>query len=322
MKTVIIDNSLCTLPIAEGTSPELICRYIHALAETGVKYVELDFRTVMKMQELPDCVEYIFRLGDPMFAQLTQAFDFRYVVVTMHDIKDEIDVGNTPVILEIPRFEGFNRKLQALAQKFVSGPISMIRVRSSFDFMNIEQAKELVWRSKSAFTVPIDVCPMDAKRTALDTALKVSNAGVDSMTLCMGKSKSYASLEDFLFTMTMVFNSMPKEYSIPALCKAEAYHRIIFGLKSADRITEIMEHVDYDISHLTNTDTGNRVKMHVSLKDRMMLRRSYVSALQRFAEEEDIPEDIAQEIFDAIDHFDMSLYDQIFVQDEKNKILN
>ena len=30
-----------------------------------------------------------------MFAQLTQAFDFRYVVVTMHDIKDEIDVGNT-----------------------------------------------------------------------------------------------------------------------------------------------------------------------------------------------------------------------------------
>ena len=99
MKTVIIDNSLCTLPIAEGTSPELICRYIHALAETGVKYVELDFRTVMKMQELPDCVEYIFRLGDPMFAQLTQAFDFRYVVVTMHDIKDEIDVGNTPVIL-------------------------------------------------------------------------------------------------------------------------------------------------------------------------------------------------------------------------------
>ena len=243
MKTVIIDNSLCTLPIAEGTSPELICRYIHALAETGVKYVELDFRTVMKMQELPDCVEYIFRLGDPMFAQLTQAFDFRYVVVTMHDIKDEIDVGNTPVILEIPRFEGFNRKLQALAQKFVSGPISMIRVRSSFDFMNIEQAKELVWRSKSACTVPIDVCPMDAKRTALDTALKVSNAGVDSMTLCMGKSKSYASLEDFLFTMTMVFNSMPKEYSIPALCKAEAYHRIIFGLKSADRITEQIEHI-------------------------------------------------------------------------------
>lgn len=322
MKTVIIDNSLCTLPIDEGVPPEFISRYIHALAETGVKYVEVDFRTVMKMHELPDCVEYIFRLGDPMFAQLTQAFDFRYVVVTMQDIKEEIDVGDTPVILEIPRLEGFNRKLQILAQKFISGPISMIRVRSSFDFMTIDQAREMIWRAKSSFTVPIDICPMDSKKTALDTALKVSNASVDSMTLCMGKSKSYASLEDFLFTMTMVFNIMPKEYSIPALCKAEAYHRLVFGLRSADRITEIMESVDYDIAHLTNADTGDRVKMHVSLKDRMLLRRSYVTALQRFAEEEDIPEDIAQDIFDAIDHFDMSLFDQSLVRDEKNKILN
>lgn len=322
MKTVIIDNSLCTLPIDEGASPELISRYIHALAETGVKYVEVDFRTVMKMQELPDCVEYIFRLGDPMFAQLTQAFDFRYVVVTMQDLRDELNVGNTPVILEIPKLEGFNRRIQALAQKFISGPISMIRVRNSFSFMTIEQARELVWKAKNAFTVPIDICPMDAKKTALDTALKVSNASVDSMTLCMGKSKSYASLEDFLFTLTLVFGSIPKEFSVPALCKAEAYHRLVFGLRSADRITEIMENVDYDISHLTNTDTGDRVKMHVSLKDRMMLCRSYVTALQRFTEEEDIPEDIAQEIFDAIDHFDMSLFDRLFVQDEKNKILN
>ncbi len=322
MKTVIIDNSLCTLPIAEGTSPNLICRYIQALAETGVKYVEVDFRTIMKMHELPDCVEYIFRLGDPMFAELTHAFDFRYVVVTMQDIKDAINIGSTPVILEIPRLQGFSRKLQGLAQNFISGPISMVRVRSNFDFMTIEQARELVWRAKTNFTVPVDICPMDGKKTALDTALKVSNAGIDSMTLCMGKSRSYASLEDFLFALTMIFNSMPKEYSIPALCKAEAYHRLVFGLKSADRITEIMENIDYGINHLTNADTGDRVKMHVSLKDRMLLRRSYVTALQRFAEEEDIPEDIAQEIYAAIDHFDMSLFDQISIQDEKNKILN
>ena len=42
MKTVIIDNSLCTLPIEENMNPELISRYIRALADTGVKYVELD----------------------------------------------------------------------------------------------------------------------------------------------------------------------------------------------------------------------------------------------------------------------------------------
>lgn len=93
MKTVIIDNSLCTLPIDEHASPEMISRYIRALAEAGVKYVELDFRTIMKMHELPECVGYIFRLGDPMFAELTQAFDFNYVLVTINDLKDPLHIG-------------------------------------------------------------------------------------------------------------------------------------------------------------------------------------------------------------------------------------
>ena len=77
MKTVIIDNSLCTLPIAEGTSPELICRYIHALAETGVKYVELDFRTVMKMQELPDAEIRLRAYFDDKGAQQLRLYDHR-----------------------------------------------------------------------------------------------------------------------------------------------------------------------------------------------------------------------------------------------------
>lgn len=322
MKTVIIDNSLCTLPIEENMDPELISRYIRALADTGVKYVELDFRTVMKMPELPDCVDYIFRLGDPMFAELTQAFDFKYVVVTISDLKNPLNVGNTPVIMEFPALRGVSRQLLRLAQGQISGPISLVRLRGNFDYMTSEEAKAYVWRAKNTVTVPIDICPMNGKKTALDTALKFSNAAVDSLTMCMGRSKNYASLEDFLFTLTLIFNSAPEELSIPALCKAEAYHKIVFGGKTEDCISEIMRLVDYDISHLINTDSGSRVKMHISLKDKMMLKHSYITALQKFVEEEDIPEDIAAEIFDAIDHYDISLYDQFFIQDEKNKILN
>ena len=322
MKTVIIDNSLCTLPIDEQALPEFISRYIRALAEAGVKYVELDFRTIMKMHELPDCVGYIFRLGDPMFAELTQAFDFSYVVVTINDLKDPLHIGNTPVIMEFPALHSLSRQLIRLAQEQVSSQIAMARLRGSFGYMTPESAREFVWRAKSAVTVPVDICPMNGKKTALDTALKVSNAGVDSMTLCMGRSKNYASLEDFVFSLMTVFESQPKELDLSGLCKAAAYHKLVFGRYSGDCISETMKQLDYDIAHLTNIDTGNRVKMHVSLKDKMMLRHNYVTALRRFAEEEDIPEDIAQDIFDAIDHYDMSLFDQYLVQDEKNKILN
>ena len=72
MKTVIADNSLCANAIFDNAKREDIYNYIEMLAAAGVKYVELDFRTVMKMRELPRGVGYIFRLVDPMFMRLTE----------------------------------------------------------------------------------------------------------------------------------------------------------------------------------------------------------------------------------------------------------
>ena len=310
------------MPIAEGTSPELICRYIHALAETGVKYVELDFRTVMKMQELPDEVGYIFRLGDPMFAELTQAFDFNYVLVTIQDLKENINVGRTPVIIEFPAIHGLSRQLIKLAQGQISAPISMTRVRGSYPLMSEGEVGEMVWRAKNAVTVPVDICPMNGKKTALDMAIKASRAGVDSLTMCMGRSKNYAALEDYVFTLMSVHDILPKEISLSAMCRAEMLHHLVFRSRAEDCITDMMRIIDHDIANLTNVDTGNRVKLHVSLKDKMMLRHTYVTALQKFAEEEDIPEDLMADMTDAINHFDFHQFDQEIMYDEKPKLLN
>ncbi|MGN1339309.1 MAG: hypothetical protein ACI4WS_03365 [Oscillospiraceae bacterium] len=322
MKTVITDNSLCTLPIDEHAKPEHIYKYIQALAETGVKYVEIDFRTVMKMHELPDGVGYIFRLGDPMFRELTSVFDFSYVLVTIHDMKEQLNVGDTRVIMEFPALRGVSRQLLRLAQGQISGPISMIRLRGSYPLMSEEEVGKMVWQAKNAVTVPIDLCPMNGKKAALDLAIKSSKVGVDSLTMCMGRAKNYASVEDFLFSLMTVHDVLPKEFSISAMCKAEVYHRMVFGERSTDCITDIMKLIDYDIQNLQNADTGERVKLKVTLKDRMLLKQTYITALRRFAQEEDIPEDIAQDIFDAIEHFDTGCFNPSLINSPKNKILN
>ena len=322
MKTVLTDNSRCTLPIDEHARPQHIYRYIQALAETGVKYVELDFRTVMKMQELPDEVGYIFRLGDPMFAELTQAFDFNYVLVTIQDLKENINVGRTPVIIEFPAIHGLSRQLIKLAQGQISAPISMTRVRGSYPLMSEGEVGEMVWRAKNAVTVPVDICPMNGKKTALDMAIKASRAGVDSLTMCMGRSKNYAALEDYVFTLMSVHDILPKEISLSAMCRAEMLHHLVFRSRAEDCITDMMRIIDHDIANLTNVDTGDRVKLHVSLKDKMMLRHTYVTALQKFAEEEDIPEDLMADMTDAINHFDFHQFDQEIMYDDKPKLLN
>ena len=323
MKTVITDNSLCTLPIYDGAKPEHIYKYIEALGETGVKYVEIDFRTVMKMNELPENVKYIFRLGDPMFSELTEVFDFSYVLLTVHDFKQKIKVRTTPVIMEFPAVNQLSRQLVSVAQSQLESPISMVRLRGSYSLMTNDDARKYVMACKSAVPVPIDICPMNKYKTALDCALKFSAARADSLTMCMGLPKNYASIEEFLFTMMSVHEPIPDEFSISAMCKAAVYHQIVFGPHSCDSISHIMGMLDKDIMHLRNADTGKRVPMRVSFKDKMMLQKNYVSALEKFIDSEEIPDDFAYDITEAIKRYDASLFNtEVMYSTEPKKPLN
>ncbi len=308
MKTIITDNSLCTLPICENAHPTHIYKYIEALGEMGVRYVEVDFRTIMKMTELPDGVEYILRLGDPMFAELTEVFDFSYVLLTVQDFKEKLKLRNIPVIMEFPAVKKLSPQLLQLAQLQLDTPITMARLRGSFPMMTAEEAYRYIRSAKNAVAVPIDVCPMNKVRTALDTAIKFSRANVDSLTMCMGISQNYASIEEFLFTLMSVHETLLKEYNMAALCKAAVFHQLVFGKHSSDSISYIMKLLDKDIATLRNADTGKRVPMKVALKDSFALKKNFVTALQHFIESEDIPDDFAYDITDAINRFDASLY--------------
>lgn len=307
MKTVIIDNSLCALPFSDKIQPEIIYRYLEALGSAGVKYAEIDFRTVMKMHELPDGIGYIFRLTNPMFAELTSVFDFDYVSVTLNDLKKSVKLY-APVIMEFPGMTKVPNELLGLAQRQLSSRISMVRLRGSYGMMSFQEAAELVMRAKSAVAVPVDFCPMNARRTAMDTALKCTLANADSVTMGMGLPKNFASFEEYLLEMMSFDSRIPQEFDLQAVCRAAVYHKLIFG-ERRDGITQVMELLDRDIESRVNVDTGERVRARVRHGDFALVRSNYVSALERMAEQQEIPEDFAMEIFDAIKKYDASLYE-------------
>lgn len=322
MKTVITDNSLCTLPISEAAKPVHIYKYIEALGEMGVRYVELDFRTIMKMQQLPDNVKYIFRLGNPMFAELAQVFDFSYVLLTIHDLKEKFKGCGAPVIMEFPALNTLQPQLVRAAQGQIGSEISMVRLRGSFTYMTPADARRYIIAARNAVTVPIDVCPMNKAKTALDTALKFSAANVDSLTMCMGLSNNYASIEEYLFTLMAVHETLLKEFDMGALCKAAVFHHLVFGQHSTDSIAYIMSLLDRDIMQLRNADTGQRVPMRLVMKDSVALKKDFVSALDNFIENEEIPEDYAEDITMALRKFDASLYNAEQLGNISQKLLN
>lgn len=320
MKTVITDNSLCVFPLKDNARPEHIYKYIQALSEAGVKYVELDYRTIMKMTVLPDEVGYIFRLADPMFSDLAQVFDFNYTLVTLNDLKKPVK-AYSPVIVEFPAHTKISEQLLSLARTQINGTIAMVRMRGSYSLTSSESANRMVHSLKNAVTVPVDICPMNAAKTALDCALKFSAAAVDSLTMCMGMSEKYASIEEFVFTLMSVFEVIPKEFNMAAICKAAAYHKLIFS-DSCDSIGRIMRLIDSDISSLTNADTGSRVPMRISLKDSQLLHRTFTSALEKMANNENIPDDVFADIYAAVKHYDMEFYNSELLYNPANGLLN
>lgn len=321
MKTVLTDNSLCVYTLFDDVPPEYIYKYIQSLAKAGVRYVELDFRTLMKLRELPEGIGYIFRLVDPMFMKLTEVFDFDYILVTFADIHRKIKTS-VPIMLELPVIENYSRKILHYAEQTIDGRITAVRIRGSYPLMTSEEVRARVGKLKNEFPVPLDFCPMNDYRTALDSALKFTAANADSVTVTMGVTERYCSLEEYFFTLMSVYETLPDNLKVSPLCSATVFHRYLFRNRNGDGITRYMDILDHDIHFLQNADTGERVRMRMSLKDTEYLQRTFVSALERMARDEEIPDDIFDDINDAIRHYDTGFYSSELLGRRRKGLLN
>ncbi|MBD5128996.1 MAG: hypothetical protein HDT43_03600 [Ruminococcaceae bacterium] len=321
MKTVLTDNSLCAYTLFDDAPSEYIYKYIRALAGAGVRYVEIDFRTLMKLRELPKGIGYIFRLVDPMFLRLAELFDFDYILVTFADVRRKIKT-DIPIMLELPVIDGYSRRVLQYAEHSMDGRVTAVRIRGSHPLMTQEEARKYVLGLKNEFPVPLDFCPMNDNKTALDSAMKFTAAGADSVTLTMGLTERYCSLEEYFFTLMSVYESLPPELRLNPLCSATVYHRYLFRNRNGDGIMHYMDILDHDIHFLQNADTGERVRIKMGLKDTEYLHRTFVSAMERMARGEDIPDDIFEDISDAIRHYDTDFYNSELLNRKRKGLLN
>jgi len=308
----------------DNAPAEYISKYIQSLANAGVRYVELDFRTLMKLQKLPEGIGYIFRLIDPMFLGLTELYNFDYILLTMSDVRRLVKTS-VPVMLEVPAAaeDGCcSRKVLQYAAKLVDGQITAVRIRGAHPLMEIGEAFETVRGLKNEFPVPIDICPTNDRKTALDSAVKFTGAGIDSLTVTMGITEKYCSLEDYFFTLMSTFDALPRELSLSPLCAATVYHRCLFRNRRGDGLMHYMNILDHDINYLRNVDTNKPVKLRMSIKDTEYLHRTFVTALEKMAREEEIPDDLFSDLSSAIREYDGSFYNAELFDRKRRGLLN
>ena len=321
MRTVLTDNSLCAYPLRDDANPDLIYNYIRSLKDSGVRYVELDFRTLMKLRRLPEGVGYIFRMVDPMFLPLAELYDFKYMVITHKDLSKKIKT-DIPIMFESPYIKGRLDVIPDLVKSCVDGELGAFRVRWAFEYQTPEEFYDIYKDLANGYRpFPIDVCPLNKYRTALDTAMKFTAAGADSLTMTAGLPSKYCSLEEYIFSLMSVFDSLPSDYDIHSLGRVSVYRSRIFQT-GEQALPKLLDTLDYDIRCLKNTDTGDRVAMRMSLKDTEYLNHAFVSALEKMADAEDIPDDLFCDIKQAIRHFDRGMFNEELLHRKRTGLLN
>lgn len=322
MKTVLCDNSLCAFPLRDDATPELIREYIDLLVKSGIKYIELDFRALMKARELPRGARYIFRMMDPMFLKLADFYDIDYVLLTYSDLKNEIKT-DYPVMLELPLADKrTGASLKSYAESRIKGELAAVKISSSFEYAEPEEIRDIFNSLRTGFAPLImNICPLNKYRTALDAALKFTYAGADLLTLTLGGTSKCCSLEDYVMTFMSVFGQLPRELDIHAMGRASIIASRLFR-SGESQLPDILDLLDCDIRLLKNADTGEKVDMRVGIKDSEFLNREYKTALQKMAEFERIPEDLFEYMNRAVKHFDKGFFNEELMYRKRRGPLN
>lgn len=262
MRTVIIDNSLCALPISDDAGADDIYFYIEALARMGIRYVELDFRALMKLRHLPEGIGYIFRPVAPMFLKFTELFQFDYIALSITELSKYSELG-VPVLFTLPLPGDFMTKspkeIIKCAEEAVKGKVTSVRMRGDFPLLSVADAVGYLDFLKKRVAIPVDICPTNGRRTALNTAIQFFNGGADSITVTMGSPDRYCALEELVMTFLMMFGSSPDDLSMPWLSRAAAYHTRVFNSGLVNDIPELVRLFENDFDFLQNIDTGEQV---------------------------------------------------------------
>lgn len=306
MRTVLVDNSLCVCALSDDARAEDICGYLKALAAAGIKYAELDFRALMKLRELPEGIGYIFRAVDPMFMQLTEIYKFNYVVMTFSDLKKNMKT-KLPIMLEVPFVENTHRGVLRYAQSQTDGMITAVRFCDDFGLKSFNEMKSFVEGIKNTVPLPVDFCPRNNRKTALDCALKATFAGADSVTLAVPRTNRFASLEEYVVALLSVYDVIPNGFDIYEFFGALYYYKRIFRSPGDADILRLFEMLDWDIRMLQNADTGEKVKFNIALKKASLLKKKFTSALERMMANERFDGDESGVIMDAVKYYDASV---------------
>ncbi len=304
MRKVLTDISLCEGDLIPGAEAKDIYSYIRALGGAGIRYVEINRRTLCKLGKLPRGIGYIFRVTEPEDLKLMKGHNFSYALIRYADLFKNIR-PDIPVMLEMPFVERAYRQMTGYAQSRLGGRITAVRFRDDFGYKTMGEMKRFVAKIKSTMPLPVDFCPKDTEKTALDCAVKFTLSGADCISFTVPRTGRFASLKEYVLLLMMSYGIILDRFDMSEFSRAVVDSELVFNEEESCCKRQNVPYQSRIAS--INAETGKKVFIDPFFNDSFAGKTHFSSALEKMLEKANIDEETSAILVDAVKYYDIDI---------------
>lgn len=304
MKTVLTDISLCAGELFPDAKARDIYRYIKSLASAGIKHAEIDRNILRKLTKLPKGIGYIYRITSREDVDIANNFKFNYALIRYSDLSKNLR-PDIPVMLEMPFVERAYRQMLWFAQSRLGGRITAVRFCDDFGYKTLGEMRRFVAKIRNDIPIPVEFCPINSHKTALDCALKLTFSGADCISFTVPRTNRFAELREYIMTLMGVYRISLDRFDPCGLIGASIYSDIIFR---EEELYPREIRVPYrTITASINADTGEPVPLIPGFMPSEQRNVEYKSALEKMMSKTELDKETSAALVEAVKYYDADI---------------
>lgn len=337
----INDNSLCNIDFSDKVTRKAVQEYILALFESGVDTVELDYKSAHFLDGVNTSNRFIYRveqMSELMYLLIAKRKNYAYVCIPLsmlHEAKilkekmykvqeekkakDNNEAEEALIINYLIEVDGSGKTADELLSicKAVrdSECASIIRIVKSFN-TDTHELSDFIDRYYDETNIPLDICPLNTELNGVSAAYEAFGKEVNMITLSFGSSYMYTPYEMFVLYFPPTLGLSPAMVFTSYLYVAAARFNAVSdspnqGLKNLNNI------IDSSKKGIVNVDAARKETVPRRFAvPKPKIESTYTNVQREFCDINGVDSEIGKELSDALDNFDMSLYNRFLLKGE------
>lgn len=333
---IICDNSLCNMDISEKATRKAVQDYILALFESGIDIVEIDNKSIRFLEGVNTSNRFIYRAEglvdlltatEKAFAYVSISYDMFYFARKFREvwlkkkkelngdkIKGEETLQGINYLVEVNGDGKSTYELLNICRNLIETEcVSAIRIAKNFD-PDSNELSDLIDRYYDEFNTPLDICPLNTNLNGITAAYEAFGKEVNMLTLSFGSPYLYTPYELFVLYFPPTLGLSPAMVFTTYLYITAARYNAVSdsmncGLRNMNNV------IDCSKKGIVNIDTAKKEavpRRYAAPKPK--IETTFTKIQKDFCDSNGIDSEIGKELSEALENFDMSLYNRFFIK--------